>query len=287
MVSNNRKKITGISLICLFACFFLGAYEYAYTVEDWINESQWNRKLLDLKIGDNIGDFANAGIDTFSILASSCLKPEGQKRILWVDEERGAAHMTWTSVYDPYCAYDNNLNTAWSEGVPGDGVGEVLIYPLCDNDRIENENLRIFTGYAKSKDLWLKNNRPRNVKIFILKSVEHGANMVVSYPKNITVIDEQYATLKDVFDWQPLPVEKSKITFENRKKSKDEKYSWEERRKYSDQREEYMIGIQILSVYPGTKYQDTLISEISYDNEENPGNYYDYDKSILTEPIDW
>lgn len=82
-----------------------------------------------------------------------------------------------------------------------------------------------------------------------------------------------------------MPVEKSKISFENRKKARDKKYSVEERHEYRNKREEYMIGIQILSVYPGTKYQDTLISEISYDNEENPGNYYDYYKSILTEPI--
>lgn len=286
MVLHNR--IRSFILFAFFAlCVFLSEDANAYEVELWIHESEWNRSLVNLKIGDNIGDFTNYDFSSYSVLSSSCLKPEGKKVIYEDDDVRDRFYVKRTTIYDPYCAYDNSLDTAWCEGVEGDGIGEVLIYPLCDNSRIENENLRIFTGYAKSKDLWLKNNRPRNIKIFVLKSTKHSVNINIPIPTNITVIDEQYATLKDVFDWQTLPVEKSKISFENRKKARDEKYSVEERREYWNKREEYMIGIQILSVYPGTKYQDTLISEISYDNEENPGNYYDYDKSILTAPIDW
>lgn len=203
MVLHNRVRIRSFILLFVFSvfCVFLSEDANAYEVELWIHESEWNRSLVNLKIGDNIGDFTNYDYRSYSVLASSCLKPEGEKWIREDDDVRDRFYVGWSTLYEPYCAYDNNLNTAWSEGVPGDGVGEVLIYPLCDNDRIENENLRIFTGYAKSKDLWLKNNRPRNIKIFVLKSTKHSTNINIPIPTNITVIDEQYATLKDVFDW--------------------------------------------------------------------------------------
>lgn len=285
MVSNCRV-IKFITVLCF--CFTASSLfaQYHEQPNRWVDKSLWSRNLLNLKIGDKIGNFYNCDMNDYSVLASSWLEPEGEKYSVVNDLNDFAiwTNYYWTVTYDPFKAYDNNLSTAWSEGVEGDGIGEVLIYPLCDSDRIENENLRIFTGYAKSKDLWLKNNRPRNIKIFILKSTEHSWNKNTSFPMDITVVDEQYATLKDVFDWQPLPIEKSKITFENRKKASDESLEKEEMRKYWDSREEYFVGIQILSVYPGTKYKDTLISEISYDNEENPGNYYGYVHSILADP---
>lgn len=245
MVSNCRV-IKFITVLCF--CFTASSLfaQYHEQPNRWVDKSLWSRNLLNLKIGDKIGNFYNCDMNDYSVLASSWLEPEGEKYSVVNDLNDFAiwTNYYWTVTYDPFKAYDNNLSTAWSEGVEGDGIGEVLIYPLCDSDRIENENLRIFTGYAKSKDLWLKNNRPRNIKIFILKSTEHSWNKNTSFPMDIT----------------------------------------EEMRKYWDSREEYFVGIQILSVYPGTKYKDTLISEISYDNEENPGNYYGYVHSILADP---
>lgn len=283
MVSNNRK------IIIFIFVFFCLARNISSQITWWssgLDKSDWNRNLVYMKTGDIVIDYYGRGyLGSTKVLASSWLAPEGKPPFPeddWITDHRWA-YNEWTSMYGPAKAFDGQLDTAWSEGVEGDGIGEVLIADLSP----ENP-LKIFTGYAKSQDLWIKNNRPRDIKIFILKSTEYGASLMDISPKNVTVIDEQYATLKDVFEWQPLPVEKSKLTFENREKANDEKYSEEERYEYMCRHEEYMIGIQILSVYQGTKYQDTLISEISYEDDNNPPrSYYGDKRYILTNPIEY
>lgn len=281
MVSNNRKKIV---FIFVFSCLARNISS-VWWQGGGLDKSDWNRNLVNMKIGDIVIEaYPRGHLSATRVLASSWLAPEGNPPFPENDRDSGHiwAYNEWTSMYGPAKAFDGQLDTAWSEGVEGDGIGEVLVADLSPE-----KPLKIFTGYAKSKDLWLKNNRPRNIKIFILKSTETSSNQSDTFPYNITVIDEQYATLKDVFDWQPLPVEKSKMTFENREKATDEKYSEEERYEYGKRRENYMIGIQILSVYQGSKYQDTLISEISYEDEDNPPrSYYGDKRYILTNPID-
>ena len=121
-----------------------------------------------------------------------------------------------------------------------------------------------------------KNNRPRNVRLFILKCErdEETANLGAAIDdvvcKDITVIDEQYATLKDVYGWQELPLEKSisKGPSEERqnhfKIDKNELLNNEYCHAYGTDIF-YFVGIQILSVYEGTKYQDTCISEVRFE----------------------
>ncbi len=287
MVSNNRRTII---FIFVFFCLTKTITSQVWWSGGGLSEQDWNRNLVYMKTGDIVIDYYTRGfLHPTRVLASSWLAPEGNAPFKEDDPDTGHrwANAEWSSMYGPSKAFDGQLDTAWSEGVPGDGIGEVLIADLSPE-----KPLKIFTGYAKSKDLWLKNNRPRNIKIFILKSIKTSSNQMDSYPIDITVIDEQYATLKDVFDWQPLPVEKSKITFENREKSQDEKYSKKERDEYWEKRENYMIGIQILSVYQGTKYQDTLISEISYEDKKDEDNfrrrrsYYGDSRGILANPVD-
>lgn len=281
MVSNNRRTII---FVFVFSCLTRNISSL-WWLSGGLSEQDWNRNLVYMKTGDIvINSYPRGYLRSTRLLASSWLAPEGNAPFKEDDPDTGHrwSNAEWSSMYGPSKAFDGQLDTAWSEGVPGDGIGEVLIADLSPE-----KPLKIFTGYARSKDLWLKNNRPRNIKIFILKSIKTSSNQEDSYPIDITVIDEQYATLKDVFDWQPLPVEKSKITFENREKSQDEKYSKKERDEYWEKRENYMIGIQILSVYTGTKYQDTLISEISYEAVDNPPkSYYGDKRYILTNPIE-
>ena len=61
-------------------------------------------------------------------------------------------------------------------------------------------------------------------------------------------------TLKDINDWQPLDLgEYNEV---------DEWY-YKKLDSYELQESNTFLAVQILSVYPGTKYKDTLISEIS------------------------
>ena len=66
--------------------------------------------------------------------------------------------------YAPANALDNNLLTAWIEGVPGPGVGEWI---QCDFGREVKLNRVVMTpGYFKSASLWKQNNRLAAAKLF-------------------------------------------------------------------------------------------------------------------------
>ncbi|MCX8009337.1 MAG: hypothetical protein N3A54_06625, partial [Patescibacteria group bacterium] len=76
--------------------------------------------------------------------------------------------------YSPQKAFDGNINTAWVEGVEGDGIGEyILFYVPIKNSRYDSKpakiNLSIINGYAKNEHLYKINNR---VKEFCLEIYE-------------------------------------------------------------------------------------------------------------------
>lgn len=79
---------------------------------------------------------------------------------------------------------DNRMNTAWVEGVKGDGIGEALLLSFFSPTEV-NEILLV-NGYNKSRDIYRKNGRVRE---FTVRS-STGFEQVVS--------------LKDTAEWQVL-----------------------------------------------------------------------------------
>jgi len=59
--------------------------------------------------------------------------------------------------YYPWMAVDGQRTTSWSEGVQGPGVGEWIM--LTFSETVEVQSVRLSTGYDKSADIFLKNNR--------------------------------------------------------------------------------------------------------------------------------
>lgn len=100
-----------------------------------------NQETIDQ--GNNIREIVD-----FSLTASSVLES---------DED----------LFNPYAARDNNAETAWAEGVPGDGIGERLIIEFDQETTITSVSL--INGFAKIHDkygnLYLKNNRIKSVLI--------------------------------------------------------------------------------------------------------------------------
>ena len=248
----------------------------------FIFSKETNIKLRDLKIGDiavenyypnyderkgETGDLESSFLDN----ESKYTGPDPRTLDPLFDYY---IYTDWLCKYDVRNVYDGELDTSWGEGVEGDGIGETIIIPCLYLDFIKK--IEIFTGYAKTKDLWEKNNRPRNVRLFILKCErdEETGNLSPALDdvvcKDITVIDEQYATLKDVYGWQELPLDKSIL-----KESSEERqncFKNDKNRLISNEHCYafgtdifYFLGIQILSVYEGTKYQDTCISEVRFE----------------------
>jgi serine/threonine protein kinase len=80
------------------------------------------------------------------------------------------------ATYYPNYIIDQNLRTAWDEGVDGPGIGEWI---RCDFDReVSLNSIRIYPGYFKSPAIWAKNNRVKAATI----SFSNGSSVQVNFP---------------------------------------------------------------------------------------------------------
>lgn len=65
--------------------------------------------------------------------------------------------------YFPNFAFDNNLATAWCEGVNGAGVGEWLQFSF--DREVTLKQIKIAPGYFKNDEAWRKNNRLARISV--------------------------------------------------------------------------------------------------------------------------
>jgi len=133
--------------------------------------------------------------------------------------------------YGAKCAHDDDLKTAWVEGSPGDGIGEYLEYiltPHPDEGRTDRAvmGLTVFNGYRKSPALWKENGRIHRLRLDV-----NG--------KPYGVI-----TLADTYRYQTVDIGRIALPPHGK----------------------IVLRFTILSVYPGTKYHDTALTELEFSN---------------------
>lgn len=81
--------------------------------------------------------------------------------------------------YDPENLIDQNLGSAWIEGVDGPGPGS---WVQCDFDReISLNSISVYPGYFKSPTVWAKNNRVSAATILF----SDGSSMHVTFPNQM------------------------------------------------------------------------------------------------------
>ena len=139
--------------------------------------------------------------------------------------------------YSPTNVWDGDTHTAWVPAAGTDGIGESLIVPWPSGRRA-----KIWAGYGKSPELFRANNRPKLIRVYQLE-MEGVAN-----DNSFIVRNSTETTLRDFNGFQPLPLPPF---FDG-----------------GDDVPGYGFAIEILSVYPGTKYHDTPISEVRFDPGE-------------------
>ena len=145
-----------------------------------------------------------------NITASSCLKPQG------------------TETYDAENLHDFNHESAWAEGVKGNGIGEYIIYEFPGNcPRVTTVN--ILNGYVRNEKLWRENSRVRKLKLYYNDT-----------PIGILELEDS-RTLQ----WFDVGILGNGL-------SAKETAVW-------------TLKFEILEVYPGTRHKDTVISEIYFD----------------------
>ena len=203
---------------------------------------------------------------SYGEMASSTLRPNGQnpydnptdekyQKIIKEDGENGEdgevtkikiqnAREDWECQYSAYNLSDGLPSTAWVEGVDGDGIGEVVLVHIDIN-----KPAIIWAGYGKSDALFKANNRPAKVKVYLLGS---SCNTQVTQYSVIfplfKVAGTKELVLKDVNGFQPLelPAIQDSVRIEGCKEGSFF----------------YFLAIEIRSVYKGTRYSDTWISEV-------------------------
>ena len=124
--------------------------------------------------------------------------------------------------YFPCKGYDHNNSTAWVEGVDGDGKGQWLEIPVPSGENLSV--MRISNGYASNEDTWAKNNRVKKAKL--------------TFSNGIT----QTIELDDFFGYQFVYLDTPFFV------------------SYDD--ENVTAKLEILEVYPGSKFNDTALSEV-------------------------
>ncbi len=213
-----------------------------------------NRDLLRIFRGDTleslyVHDCHGPGMD---YLSSSFLVPSGVSRpTTYTDEEEEMEAMNRYEMMS--CRYaagnlgDGDPGTAWVEGVEGQGIGEVVIVPCLDLKK----PIRIWSGYGKSDALFHANSRPKTVRLCIIQGQYGGPTQYGTVWQKLVAIAENQVELLDTNSYQEMSVP----GFEA-----DSAYhpSFDRVLPY-----EYFLGLEVLDVYPGSKYEDTCISDIT------------------------
>ncbi len=150
---------------------------------------------------------------------------------------------------------DRNSSTAWVEGEAGSGLGEVVVIDF--NPQAKNSlPFWIWAGYGKSQSLFLENNRPKKIKIYLLGTFCHDCTPRVCMQGQFSVVGSVEKELKELNGFQEIPIPKVKIEYDSAACKGPGGHD------YDPEHYIYKIAIQILSVYKGTKYDDTCITEI-------------------------
>lgn len=128
--------------------------------------------------------------------------------------------------YEAGNAHDFDRCTAWVEGAPGPGIGEWITYQFA-NDSPRMHTVIISNGLVTSEGVWQANNRVKRLRL-----EENGVH--VATLELADSMEDQFFKLPRVFGHRV------------------------------DGRS-MRLAFVILEVYPGDRYEDTVISEIWFD----------------------
>ncbi|MBL7670942.1 MAG: hypothetical protein JNM39_10695 [Bdellovibrionaceae bacterium] len=153
-----------------------------------------------------------------------------------------------THKYSPENIRDGYLSQAWCVTNHRPTQPEMVV---LRTELREGTYLNIFPGFGKSRELFKLNNRLKKIKLFVMTSTT--SDEVVRGKKTeakkfeLNKIHEQIIDLKDVYGFQSV-----EIPF----------FSQTEGPLFLEKKNPIYLGIALLEVYPGSKYNDSCISEI-------------------------
>ncbi len=198
-----------------------------------------DKKVAELEMDENLSDADQAiynECDRYLMSYWSILGPgdnwydAGKENTQSASSEL-ANYKDWT--YGANNAHDLNYKTAWVEGVSGYGIGETLTYKFPPQTARVTDII-IVNGYVKSLKSWKANSRVKKLKMYL-------------NDKPIAILNLKDSRQEQTFTFEPMGVSERDDLDELRKKP------W------------WSITFEIMDVYKGDKYEDTVIAEIYLD----------------------
>lgn len=173
--------------------------------------------------------------------------------------------------YGAHNLCDKDFSTAWVEGVEGNGIGESI------NIGIGNElkdYMFFVNGYQKTETLYYMNNRVKTARIslyagsYTIEGVwQTGINWDV-----LQFGEEKIIHFKDTFGIQrfDFPFDQKGVTKFKEQAMESYKKSHEKEIEKSDGYLPvlYILHLEIMEVYKGSKWDDTCISDIWFSSEK-------------------
>ena len=142
--------------------------------------------------------------------------------------EKASSHLApiGNMTYEANNAHDFNHESVWAEGVDGPGIGEYLEYEFHgDCGRVTT--VKILNGYVKNKTVWKNNARVKKLKMYY--SGEPYAILELEDSRNLQYFNVGVLGYHDV------------------------------------NAPNWTLRFEILEVYEGEKYEDTVIAELYFD----------------------
>jgi len=158
--------------------------------------------------------------------------------------------------------FDHDFSTAWVEGTEGAGVQESVFFILPEG----RTRLNIMNGYAKSKSLYKKNNRLKKLKLTLYAGVnpEGYVSEIAAVYKSLPYPEEFTIDLSDTSSVQSFAVPVSWKKINNFKKETIDSYTNDFDIPPADTA--VIIKIEINEVYSGSRWDDTCISELFFND---------------------
>ncbi len=173
--------------------------------------------------------------------------------------------------------FDGFFKTCWIAGTAGKESRPSLFIKVPGDIPVEKLILNIFSGYGKSKALYLKNARPRKIRLTIYAAFHpEGCSTETA---NLYLLKKYSAArsfdLTDTFGIQSFPLKIDEAAL-----SEFQKSSLKDCRSFSGENYDRMVSdkntvtftsalimkLEITDVFKGSKYNDICISEIFFNN---------------------
>jgi len=173
--------------------------------------------------------------------------------------------------YAPEKLLDGRPDTSWAVGNGGPGTVLYLGLPRGAKE------LRVLNGYATSKDLFAKNNRVRRLKIELCAARSFPGRVTESgwlfdidrlgFARTLSLADSASPQALELgIDWDRAE-ELMRAAEWRFQENKGELSDFEIEAYAKGLVMEYVLRLEVVDVYPGTKWNDTCLSELSFSPE--------------------